>query len=75
MHRMKLAKLLDSPSVDVSSLTEYSYINKMYVTMNTDLHTRAAIERLRSLVLTLFRSRLGFKGLYFEMVMFLRSKK
>jgi len=69
-------KYLANPSVDVSSLTEYSNIYKLYVRMNTGLPASAAVERLFSLgcrVFTPLRSRLS--GLHFEMVMFLRSAK
>jgi len=69
-------KYLANPSVDVSSLTEYPNIYKLYVRMNTGLPASAAVERLFSLggrVFTPLRSRLS--GLHFEMVMFLRSAK
>ena len=75
MHRTKLKKHLAHPSVDVSLLTEYSDIYKLYVRINTGLPASEAVKHFEDLVFTLFCSRLRPRRSYFHMIMVSRLAK
>jgi len=69
-------KYLSDNSADVSSLTNYPLIRKLYIKLNTGLPASAAVERLFSLdgrVFAPLRSKLSSE--HFEMMLFLRASK
>ena len=72
----EVEKYLSDNSADVSSLTNYPLIRKLYIKLNTGLPASAAVERLFSLggrVFAPLRSKLSSE--HFEMMLFLRASK
>ena len=71
--RQEVDKFFRDGATGLHSLTEYPYIRKLYVTLNTGLPSSASVERLFSLggrIFTPLRSRMTSE--HFEMMMFLR---